>query len=251
MELLARLVELPALFAAGLVALAILARKARSRPVLAMAVALLFAWLGVATPYGASLWVGMLEDRVVAPKACEPMPPGALVIVLAGGVAEGTGASDPTRLSAASLRRVLAAAQVAKRSPESPLVLSGGAGESVREADLMRALLIDLGVSPGRLAIERESRNTFENATAVARIVAERGWRSRPAYLLTSAMHLPRAAAVFRKAGIDTCPLAADRRLEPLDPRIAWIPSGPALLNAFQAFHEFIGLLAYAVTGRL
>jgi hypothetical protein len=51
--------------------------------------------------------------------------------------------------------------------------------------------------------------------------------------------------------GFAACPIAADRRREPLDPAIAWIPSGPAMLNAFQALHEFIGLLAYAVTGRL
>lgn len=251
MELLARLVEPPVLFTAGLVVLAVLARRARSRPAFALAVALLLAWLAVATPIGANVWVGLLEDRVATPKACEPMPPGALVIVLAGGIAGDAAAGDASRLSASSLRRVLTAAQVARRSPGSPVILSGGWGEPVREADLMRALMIDLGISADRLAIERESRNTFENATAVARIVAERGWAARPAYLLTSALHLPRATATFRKAGIEACPIAADRRREPLEPSSAWIPSGPALLNAFQALHEFIGLLAYAVAGRL
>jgi len=251
MELLARLVELPVLFTAGLALLVVLARRARCRPAFALAGALLLAWLGVATPIGANFWVGLLEDRVATPKACEPMPPGALVIVLAGGMAGDGLALDTSRLSAASLRRVLAGAQVARRVPDAAIILSGGGGKAVREADLMRALMIDLGVAPERLSIERESRNTHENATGVARLVAERGWQSRPAYLLTSAMHHPRAGATFRRAGIETCPIVADSRREPLDPETAWIPNGQALLNAFHAFHEFIGLLAYAVTGRL
>jgi uncharacterized SAM-binding protein YcdF (DUF218 family) len=64
-------------------------------------------------------------------------------------------------------------------------------------------------------------------------------------------MHLPRAVATFRKAGIETCPIATDRRAEALEWQSAAIPNAQALLNSFTALHEVIGLLAYRVAGRL
>jgi uncharacterized SAM-binding protein YcdF (DUF218 family) len=64
-------------------------------------------------------------------------------------------------------------------------------------------------------------------------------------------MHLPRATSAFRKAGIEACPIATDRRNEALEWESAAIPNGQALLNAFAALHEVIGLVAYRVAGRL
>jgi len=253
MELLARLVEPPALFAGGLFLLVVLAWRSRHRLTFALASAMLLAYLAVATPIGANLWTGLLEDRVASPRGCEPFAPGALVIVLAGGIAGDAVDPDTTRLSVSSLRRTMAAARIGRHHPAADFVLSGGStsGKPLREADLMRTLMIDLGVDPERVALERDSRNTWENATRSAQLIDERGWRARPTYLLTSAMHLLRAAATFRKAGIEACPIATDRRSETLEWESAAIPNAQALLNSFTALHEVIGLVAYRVAGRL
>ncbi len=82
----------------------------------------------------------------------------------------------------------------------------------------MRTLMIDLGVAADRLVLERKSRNAGENATATARIVAAKGWGSRPRVLVTSAIHMPRAFATFRKAGLEACAFAAERRRDSIDP---------------------------------
>lgn len=250
-EVLSKLVEPAVLVAWGLIALVVLAWHSRNRASIVIAGAMLLAYIGLATPLGANQWVGLLEERATTPGACEPVAADAIVIVLAGGMAGNPLDADAARLSESSLRRVLSAARLAKQSPSAHFVLSGGGRKTVREADLMRTLMMGLGVSPDRLSLERESLNTWENATKTAQLLSERAPRGRPLYLLTSAMHLPRAAATFRKAGIDACPIAADRRREPLEWESAWLPNPQALLNSFLALHEVIGLVAYRAMGRL
>jgi uncharacterized SAM-binding protein YcdF (DUF218 family) len=251
MEFLAKLVEPTTLVAGALATLVVVAWLSRHRLSFFLAGATLLAYFVLSTPIGANFWLGLLEDRVASPSACEPMAADAIVIVLAGGMAGTAVESDATRLSESSLRRAMAAAQVARRSPTARFILSGGGRKPVREADLMRTLMTDHGVGPDRLVLERESLNTWENATKSAQILGERGWKTRPLYLLTSATHLPRAVATFRKAGIEACPIAADRRREPLEWESAWLPNPQALLNSFLALHEVIGLVAYRAMDRI
>lgn len=254
---LTQLVEPAALVAWALAALVVLAWRSRHRASLAIAGATFMAYLVLSTPLGASVLVGMLEEATPHPARCDPLPPDAVVIVLAGGMKGGVrAATEVTALSDWSVHRVLAATQVARASPGARFVLSGGhvlgpLAPGARESDLMRSLMIEMGVGPERLSLERESRNTWENATETARIIAELGWQARPAYLLTNAMHMPRALATFRKAGIDACPIAVDRRAEPLEPAKAWIPGAGALRNSHAAAHEIIGLLGYLAAGRI
>ncbi len=74
------------------------------------------------------------------------------------------------------------------------LLLSAGGPDSsgAVEADWGAAFYRSLGVPADRIVLERESRNTRENAERSARIVKERGWKTL--VLVTSAMHMPRAA---------------------------------------------------------
>ena len=115
----------------------------------------------------------------------------------------------------------------------------------------MRTLMIDLGVAADRLVLERKSRNAGENATATARIVAAKGWGSRPRVLVTSAIHMPRAFATFRKAGLEACAFAAERRWDSIDPVTAWIPDSYTLLQSLATMREVAALARYAASGRL
>lgn len=257
MEILPKLVSPAVLIAGGLVALVVLAWRSGHRPSFAIAGATLFAYLALATPLGATGLVATLEDATSRPPRCEPMPAEAIVIVLAGGMKGGTrAATEVTALSDWSVHRVLGATKVAKEHPDAQFVLSGGhirgpLAPGARESDLMRSLMVELGVGPERLTLERDSRNTWENATGSARLIAGRGWQARPAYLLTSAMHMPRALAAFRKAGIDACPISVDRRAEPLEFPGALVPNPGALANSLAALHEVIGMMGYLATGRI
>jgi uncharacterized SAM-binding protein YcdF (DUF218 family) len=80
------------------------------------------------------------------------------------------------------------------------LVLSGGGAGPVAEAEQMRQAAVASGVPEAALLIDRESRNTLENARNTARLLGSRGLRS--VLLVSERAHLPRAAMLFRLAGL-------------------------------------------------
>lgn len=82
------------------------------------------------------------------------------------------------------------------------IVFSGGVvGPPPAEAHVMRDLALTLGVDGGRILIEDEARNTFENAVYSGRIIRERNWRR--VVLVTDSFHMPRAAFIFGRLGIE------------------------------------------------
>jgi uncharacterized SAM-binding protein YcdF (DUF218 family) len=251
-EALARLVEPAALIGLALVFLVLVARRSRNRTTLALSAATLVVYLGMSTPLGANWMVGLLEHHPSAARTCGTLPPGAMIVVLAGGInRDATSPADTSRLSAASLRRAIAAASAAKDAPSGRILVSGGSGIAVREADLMRILLLDLGIAPDRVAVERDSRNTYENAVLTRKWLSERWPGEKRIFLVTSAAHLPRATAVFRKVGLDVCPLPADTRWDPPEHATDLIPAASALQKSATAFHEGVALLGYWVAGRI
>lgn len=216
------------------------------------ALALAVFYFAVATPLGANLLVGALEGAASrAPAGCAAQPPG-VIVVLAGGVSGRPASSaDVGSLQLATFRRVLEALRLARGWPDVPVVLSGGSGERVREADLMASLATALGLPASRLVLERESRTTAEGAVNVARLLSARGQAAAPVHLVTSALHMPRAAAAFRRQGLEVCPAAVDRRLVRPAPEEALLPQITALEKSTAAFHEALGYLVYWATGRL
>lgn len=216
----------------------------------ATALAVLF--FAAATPLGANLAARALEGGgPPAAGACAEPAPRCAIVVLAGGMSGTPASSDEVAsLQLASVRRVIEGVRLAATAPEATLILAGGGGGTVREADLMARLATALGLPPARLLLERESRTTAEGARNVARLLAERGVPG-PVRLVTSAMHLPRAAASFRRQGIEVCPVPVDRRAVRPDASEALIPQITALEKSTAAWHEAVGYVVYWATGRL
>jgi uncharacterized SAM-binding protein YcdF (DUF218 family) len=64
----------------------------------------------------------------------------------------------------------------------------------------MRRAAIAHGVPPTAMLVDPVSRDTFENARETARLLSARGLRS--VLLVSDRVHLPRAALLFRLAGL-------------------------------------------------
>jgi uncharacterized SAM-binding protein YcdF (DUF218 family) len=94
-----------------------------------------------------------------------------------------------------SPERIREAARLAQLYPHLQVIVTG-AGD---RAEVLS--LIGPHVSPDRIAVEEAARNPYENASRIARITSEGKW-----LLVTSASHMPRAMATFRKAGFDVLP---------------------------------------------
>ena len=151
--------------------------------------------------------------------------------------------------------RMIAAVALARKHPEARVVFTGGSaavfGSALREADVAQRLFVELGLAPERLTLERESRNTAENARftrdLVQPIPGER-W-----LLVTSASHMPRAMGLFRKAGFDVTPYPVDYQTTGLrgDYRGVYLDVSEKLSMTSRALREYAGLAAYWLTGRI
>jgi uncharacterized SAM-binding protein YcdF (DUF218 family) len=114
----------------------------------------------------------------------------------------------PAALSPTSRRRAERTLQAFREGLTGHILTCGGkAWRGVREADALRAYLVERGV-PAH-AIERElwSRSTRQNAHYAAELLLPRGIRKIG--LVTCDWHLPRAARCFEGAGFEVEQLPA------------------------------------------
>src|SRR5690606_24838751 len=153
----------------------------------------------------------------------------------------------------ASGDRFVEAAVLARRYPEARVVVTGGTGSMMLEGegdgDTAPRLLTALGVEPGRLVLENKSRNTYENAVFTREIVKPQAGETW--LLVTSAFHMPRSVGLFRKAGFDVVPWPADYRTAGNEYfGLAQDNEIDSLQNTALAIREWIGLVAYRLTGR-
>jgi uncharacterized SAM-binding protein YcdF (DUF218 family) len=80
------------------------------------------------------------------------------------------------------------------------LVLSGGGSGPEPEAVAMRRAAIGGGVPEAAVLVEPHSRDTLGNARETAHLLQSGGWRR--VVLVSDRTHLPRAAMLFRLAGV-------------------------------------------------
>src|SRR5262249_31225188 len=134
-----------------------------------------------------------------------------------------------------------------------PILVTGGAPADYPElgcAEVMRNFLIDLGVTSSDVLLESQARTTYENALESGKILQER--RLHKIIVVTSALHLGRAVACFRKQGSEALPCACQFRATPTDSsRYGFLPSAAALQDSQRVFHEWLGLAWYWLKGRI
>jgi uncharacterized SAM-binding protein YcdF (DUF218 family) len=212
-------------------------------------------WLWVAsTPLFADWAIATLERQYPA-QPIEKMPAADVAIVLGGAVSQ----PAPPRIDVdfnKSFDRVFQAVRLYHAGRVKKVLVAGGnipwRPDVIPEAELIRSFLINWGNVPDN-AIETttQSRNTYENALEIKEL-----WQSQPfdsAFLITSAAHMPRAMAVFQKAGIPVAAVSTDiEALEgvPWTP-LRWLPDASALAMTTVAIKEWIGYCAYRLRGYL
>ncbi|RUW45976.1 YdcF family protein [Mesorhizobium sp. M8A.F.Ca.ET.021.01.1.1] len=235
------------LLLAGLIAgMAGRRRLAVTGSVLAFLILALSAW----TSLGAMM-LNPLEERFPRP----PLPDKVDGIVVLGGGFEGAInlARGGYELSGSG-DRMVETAILARRFPQAKVVVSGGNGslflDGEGDADTAPRLLGPLGVSADRLVLEDKSRNTYENAVFSRRLVEPKPGETW--LLVTSAFHMPRAKALFDKAGFPTVPWPVDYRTSGKEGVGLFRDNAlDSVQNTTVAVREWIGLLAYWLSGRI
>lgn len=225
----------------------------------ALAAAALFLWLAgsgfVAEPLARSL------ERRVLPE--DEMASAEAIVVLGGGAGPALPPRKTVELGDEG-DRLLHAARLWRAGKAPAVVVCGGRSNPSLtpepEASAMAEMLGFLGVPAEAILEERASRNTWENALEARRLLEPRGVRR--ILLVTSAMHMPRAAGVFQHAGFDV--LSAPTDFQVVDRQgsvfdegalrglVGFIlPSADALALTTRVLREYMGLAVYAALGRL
>jgi uncharacterized SAM-binding protein YcdF (DUF218 family) len=142
------------------------------------------------------------------------------------------------------------------RAGKAPLiVLSGGDSplntriRPLHEGGYMRSLLEEWGAPKSAIIVEDASINTRENATFTHKMLAARGVDH--IILVTSALHMPRAVATFRKVGFDVVAAPADFQSGWVEQASVfnWLPNSGDLANSSNVLHEWLGYLVYKLRG--
>jgi uncharacterized SAM-binding protein YcdF (DUF218 family) len=171
------------------------------------------------------------------------------IVVLAGARNENAKDYGKDAISATELMRLRYAVELS-RVTHLPILITGAApgGMVPSEAAFMAE---ELQTSFGVRArwVEEKSLNTMENANFSRKILAAEGIQR--IFLVTHAMHLPRARRCFEKVGFKVigAPMSyvtdegSEGSLE------GWLPSAHGIQVTSEVFHEVIGQLWYSLRG--
>lgn len=151
--------------------------------------------------------------------------------------------------------RVTHTVQLYKLGLIEKILISGGSGRIAAryepEANLFRDAMIMMGVDSAAILIENETRNTYESAVAVKLMLDSLGYTASDCLLITSAFHMRRSLACYRKAGVDLKPFSTDFYAEPPEyyPDTFLVPKIGALGMWHKLVREWVGMVAYKVAG--
>lgn len=199
----------------------------------------------------ASLSYDAVSDRLLKPLEYQ-YPPLALnsvsdisssakwIVVLGGGHTSDPRIPVTSQISDESLVRLIEAIRLFKELPGCKLILSGGrCFDPVPEAETMASVAQAIGINRQDLVLEMVSRDTKDQAENIRSIVGNNKF-----ILVTSASHMPRTIALFKKLGMDPIPAPTAHRVKEkhyISPH-DFYPGSGALSKAERAVYEYLGI---------
>ncbi len=241
----------------GLLALILLGTAACTwrgahRPAFLLSVSAVGLFLVSANPMVANGLMATLEKQhQVDPRTIAPAD---VAIVLGGAVHSPAPPRQDPELGEA-VDRVWYAARLYRTGHVKRIIVVGGnlpwwpGGEP--EAAVIEKLLVELGVPAASIQTGGTSRNTFENALEAKALMQKQSFAT--GLLVTSAWHMPRALAIFKKAGVPVTPAPCDYRSGDEHSRtlLDWIPNAQAFSMTSSALREWMGYYVYRWRGWL
>ena len=169
------------------------------------------------------------------------------VVVLDGGIANSQSTLPPTsRLSSSSNARILEGIRLYNQINDGYLMLSGGGSSLFLHKEspclLLKDMAILLGVEEQRIILECQSRDTYEEAKELKKILG-----GKPFLLVTSAFHMPRSMYIFKKLGLKAVAAPSDFKAQGKKRYVFFdfLPKISCLMNSSQAINEYFGLVFY------
>ncbi len=174
------------------------------------------------------------------------------IVVLSAGQTDDRTVPALDRIGDATVIRLVQGIRLYRMLPGTRLLFSGGgAGPGVNSiADNMRTVALELGVPDDDIVVEGSSFDTADQAVLIGRFLEKKRF-----ILVTSATHMARAVALFKRQGMD--PIAAPtqfvalQRPTSVDGHKPWIPDAENLVAMDAALHEYLGMAWSRLRGQL
>jgi uncharacterized SAM-binding protein YcdF (DUF218 family) len=239
-----------ALIITGLVVLHL--RKKRAATVCIVGAVVLL-WLFSSDPL--SYWLVRSLERQYPPVTSFPQT--SALVLLSGGET----AKAPPRLFDEINEggdRILYAGRLMAQNAAPRCIITGGTIDFIRTIEgsqaqaAFRLLANCRGVDTSLVLLENRARNTYENGLFTKRMLDSLNLPPT-VILVTSASHMPRSVAIFKKLGYTVYPAPVDYCADiPYQFKLlSFIPNSGALVNASFALHEWYGIAAYRLLGWL
>ncbi|MDA0269016.1 MAG: YdcF family protein [Cyanobacteria bacterium] len=213
---------------------------------------------------GSNAWVATrltqtLEWQNLPP---QPVPKAEAIVVLGGSTRSAIYPRPWVDLNEAG-DRILHGIRLYQGGKAPLLVFSGGriawrGGGDPESADMAK-IATAWGVPAQAIAQDTTSLNTHQNAVNVKALLDERGLNR--ILLVTSAMHMPRALAIFRHQGMEVIAAPTDflvsvQTVEEISGSrqgvmLSLLPDASNLFQVSRALKEYLGLLVYRLKGWL
>jgi len=205
-------------------------------------------------PIVANKLAGNLESKYVQQRSYRP----AAAIVVLGGC---TRSAVPPRVFnevGAAGDRLVHAARLYNCGYAPYIVCTGGripflSNNPITEGETMASLLREVWrVGSASVIVESEAQTTYDHGPKLRALFKQRHMEQN-IILVTSAMHMYRSVKIFKKFGFTVQPAPADVYIDNSKSRLlfALLPSADALNTSTTALHEYYGILAYTIMGKL
>jgi len=200
-------------------------------------------------PPFANALIYSVESRVPIPDA-EVLSNLDVLVVLGGGGFPSGGFRTEAELSARSYPRLYHGVRLFQQGYADVIAFCGGEVREGKEAEaeIMKAMAVQMGVSPEKIIVEAASSTTHENASGLAELLP--AGSNRRIGVVTSATHALRSAQTFARHFPDDTivPVPVHHQYDADPWRIKNLrPSIEAFAQSTGALYEWIGLLWYGI----
>jgi uncharacterized SAM-binding protein YcdF (DUF218 family) len=244
MKDIAQLLTTPSSFVALLLIIGVAALFIRCLRKLAMILLIIGGIIYIALASGpVSYWlIGKLEHRYPALTNIDTAKNIKTIVVLAAHADADPYFPISSAVNSSAAFRLMEAARLARLVPGSRILITGNGDVP----EVMKKVLISLGISDRIISIENQSCNTYESASRIRQILGP-----GDIVLVTSAGHMIRSVGVFRKFGMNPIPAPTDYMTGPNCLAANYFPTASHLTYSDLAVHEYLGIVWYKITGRL
>jgi uncharacterized SAM-binding protein YcdF (DUF218 family) len=202
-------------------------------------------------PHAVSGW----WSRGFVPLTKDAVPAGRVLVVILGSGSytavdwAGGRAAVPDPIG---LERTAEAARLYHLIDPAWIVSSGGLSDpramSSPPGQTMAEILVRLGVPRARIIVKDQARDTHDESERVKALLP--ALHVDHVVVVTSAVHMLRAVAVFRAAGIEVIPAPArENRPWTLEWSARYLPSDAGMYEASLTAHEILGYAYYRMRG--